>query len=181
VLPNSTCECDQPVVQAINGGYLLDGLKAGFNTCRVPSIPSPWRCTGSTDGLHVVMPWHTDAPERQGIIESVAASIVTHSEGEQTVDTPEVTPETNETSAQDQQTAGSAAQHKPNLTLVDHDPVQELIDAVTEAQEAVKQAGSALHGIKGKLKAVEKHYRSRQREFDSTRRIIENLKVAANF
>ena len=97
------------------------------------------------------------------------------------MDTPEVTPETNETSTQDQGTAGSTTPHNPSLTLVDHDPVAELIDAVTEAVEAVKTANSALRGIKGKIKAVEKHYRAQEKDAANARKILDNLKQAAGF
>ena len=180
-LPNSTCSCDPPTVQAINGSYLLEGLKAGFNACLVPSEPAPWRCTGSMDGLHVVMPWRTEATERQHIADFVATTTTNQDQGEQPVDTPEVTPETNETSTQDQGTAGSTTPHNPSLTLVDHDPVAELIDAVTEAVEAVKTANSALRGIKGKIKAVEKHYRARDKQFAKSEKVLAQLQEVVNF
>jgi len=181
-LPNSLYECptEEPIVQSINGEFLLEGLRAGFNACQVPADISPWRCTGKTAGLHVVMPLHMDDREKRVVVKFVNQHLIPTPKGKSTVKTPETTEI--KTNGNKQQTdTGNNTQHKPDLTLVTTDPVQELIDAVTAAQEAVKQANTALNGIKGKMKAVEKHYRARQKEFDSTRKIIENLKEAANF
>jgi len=180
VLPSSTCESDEPVVQSINGAYLLEGLNAGCNVCSVPSDISPWRCTGNTDGLHVVMPLRIDARDKQAVIEFVSGNVATPPEGEETVSDQQKTAD-NGTGEQQQAGTGDGPQHKPDLTLVDNDPVQELVDTVTAAQEAVKEANSALHGIKGKLRAVEKHYRARDRQFAKSEKVLAQLQEVVNF
>jgi len=71
--------------------------------------------------------------------------------------------------------------HNPGLKALGSDPVEDLMVGVAVAKDAVREAHSALHGIKGKLRAVERHFRARQKEFDSTRKVIESLKEAAGF
>jgi len=181
-LVGSSCECepDNPIVQSINGEFLIQCLTAGFQVCRMPVDHSPWRCTGTTDGLHVVMPLKMGDEEKAAIAEFVRDIILTPTEGENPVSTQ---PTATEPDGNGQSETEHAQPDAPNrgLTLVKSDPVQELMDSVSEAQEAVRAAHAALHGIKGKLRAVEKHFKTRQREFDSTRKVIEALKEAANF
>jgi DNA polymerase III sliding clamp (beta) subunit (PCNA family) len=180
VLPNSTCESSQgePLVQSINGCGLLDGLKAGCNICHIPSDVSPWRGAG-TDCLHVVMPLRMADQEKDAVIEFVNQHAISPQEGADTMSTEEATEATGD--EEHQTNTENTPQHKPDLTLVTTDPVQELVDAVTAAQEAVKEANSVLHGIKGKLRAVEKHYRARDRQFAKSEKVLAQLQEVVNF
>jgi DNA polymerase III subunit beta len=165
LLPKSTSQAAGTVTGAVNGQFLLDGLEAGFNVLRITDGYSPWLCTGSTPGLHVVMPMRMGAPGQE------TAQDEPNTKGDTQVNTPQ-TPGTPEGPAGEPQGSG--------LQIVG-DPIDELMAAVAVAQESVRQAHAALHGIKGKLRAVEKHFRARQKEFDSTRKVIETLKDAAGF
>jgi len=173
ILSSSSGDMQSPVLNAVNGQFLVDALKAGFNEIRLSAEPRPWLCTGSAEGLHVLMPMRTDVSA--GDITSIVHG--TKPKGEDALSTQE-TPEVQE----QQQTDGeSTTPHNPDLRMVDHDPVQELMNAVTDAQEAVKQANSALHGIKGKLKAVEKHYRARDKQFAKSEKVLAQLQQVVNF
>jgi len=174
ILSSSAAEMQSPVANVVNGQFLLDALKAGFDTFRLSEEPRPWLCTGSAEGLHVLMPMRTDvaAGDLAPLIHG------TKPEGENTVSAQQ-TIEAAGTNEQQQTDTGNTTQHNPNLTL--DDPVQELMDAVIGAQEAVKQANSALHGIKGKLKAVEKHYRARDKQFAKSEKVLAQLQEVVNF
>ena len=179
LLPNSTADMRETVVNGVKGQFLLDCLDAGFNTIRVTGSRSPWLCHDEdVDGLHVMMPFALECNTEE-IVQLVDGNVTHKPEGGNDVSYPE-TDEGTETVEQPQP-GGEAPRHNPDLRMVESDPVQELVDAVTAAQDAVKEANSALHGIKGKLKAVEKHYRAQEKDVASTRKILDTLKQAAGF
>ncbi|OGV64614.1 MAG: hypothetical protein A3K19_29755 [Lentisphaerae bacterium RIFOXYB12_FULL_65_16] len=89
VLPHSRCDATAPIVHAVNAGYLRQGLDAGFNVIRLPADCSPWLCTGSRDGLHVIMPWGMADDEKAAVVAFVRSLKPTPSEGrEPTMSTP---------------------------------------------------------------------------------------------
>ena len=172
LLPHSTCECAKPMVHSINGKFLLDGLNAGFTTARIPSDHSPWRCTGDVAGLHVVMPLRFVPREEEAILDYVIKHINPSGKEkfmEQAIEKKTIPEES---------TANTSEQeHRPDLKIIESDPLQELLDTVATAQDAIRQANTAVRELKAKAKNVERLIKSRERDYETTRKVISSLKA----
>jgi DNA polymerase III sliding clamp (beta) subunit (PCNA family) len=179
-LANSRCRTDAMQVQAVNGDFLLECLEAGYLTLRLPPDCSPWLCKGERPGLHCLMPMneqnqdvaafvagrrnpgeHTMPPENQNARAAEAAAAT----AETTTATP---PDTGSPTA-------------PHLTMVTGDPLQDLRNAVGEADDALRQAIGTVRSLRDKVRAVERSMRDREKLYAKSERVLDQLKLVAGF
>ena len=190
-LQHSLCETDDRIVRRVNGNFLLEALDAGFTEIRVCADVSPWRCTGSADGLHVLMPMHMEAAEVQVAADYVAEHCSGQQQEEKAMTTTDATDDSHSTQAtapaadkcakKTQSSKAKRGTRGPQFKVVETYPMQELLDGITEAQELAQKANQAVRGLKAKARALERHYKAREREFESTGRLIAKLQEAAGF
>ena len=177
-LPNSRCATENPVVQQVSAQFLLDGLNAGFTTMRIPADMSPWRCTGSVPGLHVLMPMRPDGDAKELVAyinEAVKPGLVKKQAATQSG--PEPTPSTRAKAT----TKKRRAKHAPDLKVVDANPLQEFADAMAAVSDLVHQANTRLREMKAKAKAVERLIKARERHFAKSEKVLAQLQDVVNF
>jgi hypothetical protein len=201
-LANSRCRADAIQVQAVNGHYLLECLDAGFLTLRLPPDCSPWLCTGERAGLHCLMPMNEQSHDIAALLagcpnpgetpmapESQAPTAVVAAAPESTAPAETAgTAETTATVTTEATTTGAPATATesggtavPQLSLVPSDPLQDLRDAVTEAESALRQASVSVRPLREKVRAVERFIRDREKQYARSEKVIDQLKMVAGF
>jgi DNA polymerase III sliding clamp (beta) subunit (PCNA family) len=198
-LANSRCRSEAIQVQAVNGHFLLECLEAGFLTLRLPPDCSPWLCTGERPGLHCLMPMneqnqdvaafvagrlkpgeHTMPPESQN------TPAVSTPESTAPAETTAVTTETATTMETNATEAPAGAPDAggttvPQLTMVTGDPLQDLRNAVNDAESALRQAAGVLRPLRDKVRAVERFMRDREKLYARSEKVLDQLKLVAGF
>jgi DNA polymerase III sliding clamp (beta) subunit (PCNA family) len=198
-LANSRCRTDAMQVQAVNGSYLLECLEAGFLTLRLPADLSPWLCTGERPGLHCLMPMNEQNQDVAAFVagrlnsgetpmprERQNAPAVSPPESTAPATPPAATAETAATTetpasgmpAEGPESGGAAT---VQLTMVPGDALQDLRNAVTEAESALRQATAVVRPLRDKVRAVERFLRDREKLYARSEKVIDQLKLVAGF
>jgi DNA polymerase III sliding clamp (beta) subunit (PCNA family) len=193
-LANSRCRTEALQVQAVNGSYLLECLEAGFLTLRLPPDCSPWLCTGERPGLHCLMPMNE---QNQDVAAFVAGRLnpgeqpmPPESQNAPAITTPATTPPaetaaaTAETHATETPTVAletGSPGATPQLSLVPPDPLQDLRNAVGEADDALRQATATVRSLRDKVRAVERSMRDREKLYAKSEKVLDQLKMVAGF
>ena len=202
VLANSRCHAEAIQVQAVNGSYLLECLEAGFLTLRLPPDCSPWLCTGERPGLHCLMPMREENSDVAALVagslnpggttpmpaETQTGSVVAtatestapaESAGAATAETaaPTETPAT----ATPAVAAEIGSTVVPQLTMIPGDPLQDLRNAVNDAETALRQATAVVRPLRDKVRAVERFMRDREKQYARSEKVIDQLKMVAGF
>jgi hypothetical protein len=200
-----------PIVHAVNAAYLRQGLDAGFTKIRLPADRSPWLCTGSRDGLHVIMPWGMADDEKAAVVAFVRSLKPTPSEGREPAmptakhktapeapSAPSVPPAAPSGQAAAAPVAAAAAGPQAQAQGADArpgavlpfapgpqqppaDPLQELAGAVGLAEDLARQAYAAARDLKAKARAVDRFVRARQRLFVRGESVLAQLQKVASF
>jgi hypothetical protein len=67
------------------------------------------------------------------------------------------------------------------LTMVPGDALQDLRNAVTEAESALRQATAVVRPLRDKVRAVERFLRDREKLYARSEKVIDQLKLVAGF
>jgi len=196
VLPTSAATADQPLIQAVSGNYLLEALKAEFTTIELSGDGRPMRLTVNDD-LHVLMPQICE--DLTATIEFMNKHLSSHTEFQnmpepitRSTSEPETVPPENtavsEVTAvsEDPQNIDKAAAaaanpvERPQFKIIANDPLEELAQAIDDAQALMQHANNAARELKNKVRNLKRFYRSREKDFESAGKLIEKLKDAVN-
>lgn len=69
----------------------------------------------------------------------------------------------------------------PQLTIVAADPLQDLRNAVAEAEEALRQAAGGVRSLREKARAVERFIRDREKQYARSEKVLGQLKEVVGF
>lgn len=198
VLTRSRVEAREPVLCVVGTQYLLDGLEAECTGVHFRDSLSPLRCEAPDGAVYVLMPYREVPACVTAFVQETfnpaagdfkpSAKPVEEKTMPKTTTVPvspePVGPANPATVAPAAETApvGNAAlvEARHGLTMVP-EPAEELLAAVTSAQETVTALQGSLRELKQKVRALERHYRTRAKEIEAKAQIIARFKDAVGF
>jgi len=208
-LPFAAAEAEPGLVLTVNSRFLLDALETGFTEVAVVDdgvVPLVMR-SPDFEGVHALMPMQSaGSAELAALIEGhlhpgKAAVVQVQSQESADPDTPAVrasapaasaqaaVPESPVEGAGSENTDATAPSADDVLTFVPQsDPVDELLTAVSQAQEQLQAFASSLRTLRAKARALarerrryEKALETRTREVEARAAAIARFQKAVNF
>jgi hypothetical protein len=177
---------DTAVIQ-MNREPLLQALRFGFNKFSFnPGGVNPILATGRGDDVFVFMSLHGGLPVDQ-VIKAVhdrqRAGAVEPADAANTNEREQEMPTT-----EDHQQPGTmepaAAENSPGLNAAESeavDPFEELFSGINQLKQQARETITFANGIQQTVKVIQRDARKREREFKSTRDILDKLKSVSGF
>ncbi len=163
---------DTAVIQ-MNREPLLQALRFGFNKFSFsPGGVNPILATGRRDDVFVFMSLHGGLPAEQ-VIKAVHD---TYNQPKEEQEMPKENTENRERpGAVKPADAGNAIESE------DIDPFEELFSGINQLKQQARETITFANGIQQTVKVIQKSARRREREFKSTRDILDKLKSVSGF
>ena len=161
---------DTAVIQ-MNREPLIQALRFGFNKFSFsPGGVNPILATGRGDDLFVFMSLHGGLPADQ----VVKAVHNTYNQPKEEQEMP---------TKEDQQQPGTMEQADAGNAIESEgiDPFEELFSGINQLKQQARETITFANGIQQTVKVIQKNARRREREFKSTRDILDKLKSVSGF
>ena len=163
---------DTAVVQ-MNREPLLQALRFGFNKFSFsPGGVNPILATGRNDDVFVFMSLHGGLPVDQ-VIKAVHA---TYNQTEEKQEMPKENTENRERPGAEKPADAENAIESEGI-----DPFEELFSGINQLKQQARETITFANGIQQTVKVIQKNARRREREFKSTRDILDKLKTVSGF
>jgi DNA polymerase III sliding clamp (beta) subunit (PCNA family) len=196
VLPESKAKTTEPMLCVLGTQFLLDGLEAGCTDVQYLDSTSPLRCEAPDGAVYVLMPWREVPAGVTTFVQETfnpavgtlpSAKPVEEESMQKTTPAPtepagDAGPATTPPAESAPATAAASPARSSGLTMVPPEPApaEELLTALTEAQEAAASLQQHLRELKHKVRAVERYYRTRAKEIEVKTQLIEKFQKAVS-